>query len=31
MYGPALKSLLAKAAGPDEQGALQGNDRPLWK
>lgn len=24
MYGPALKSLLAKAAGPNEQGALQG-------
>ena len=24
MYGPALKALLVKAAGPDEQGALQG-------
>jgi hypothetical protein len=24
MYGPALKALLAKAAGPNEQGALQG-------
>ena len=24
MYGPALKALLAKNAGPDEQGALQG-------
>lgn len=27
MYGPALKALLAKAAGPDEQGALQGESR----
>jgi len=25
MYGPALKALLAKNAGPDEQGALQGS------
>jgi hypothetical protein len=25
MYGPALKSLLAKSAGPEEQGALQGH------
>ena len=24
MYGPALKAMLAKTAGPDEQGALQG-------
>jgi hypothetical protein len=25
MYGPALKSLLARTAGPEEQGALQGH------
>ena len=25
IYGPALKALLAKAAGPNEQGALQGD------
>jgi hypothetical protein len=30
MYGPALKALLADAAGPDQQGAVSVTIRPLY-